>query len=321
MQPTSSVTPNRELQRRFGRSGRLRHASVLAVVLCGACGPSDGVVGVLSSTPSGAAPTFEAEFPTRDSRWQSEAGIPGGGVTIGDANDAAGDGRVATLVFPGNPENGSNDDAGPDLATALSSTDRFGYGTYRTRVAFGACARGEETTQAVLGYFSDGADHNGNGIRDETEIDFQVLCGSPSLAYLTVFTDYEERNTGAVFRKLSHVVDFATGRTYDTPSASEDAFVTGATDPSLVLDLFSAGRFYELGFEWHPGKIRFFIDAGSGEKTLWTLSDPARVPTGTVQVVYNAWHPETHWYPLASSADYPAQDVSMWIDWFRFYAD
>ena len=321
MPPTSSATPNREQQRRSGCSRLRPGAATLAIALCSACGPNDGVVGVLSSSPSGATPTFEAQFPTRDSLWQSETGVPEGGVTIGDVNDAAADGRVATLVFPGHPENGPNDDVGPDLATALSSTGHFGYGTYRTRVAFGACGSGEETTQAVLGYFSDGADHNGNSIRDETEIDFQVLCGSPSLAYLTVFTDYEERNTGTVFRKLSHVVDFGTGRTYDTPSASEDAFIASGTDPSLVLDLFEPGRFYELGFEWHAGKIRFFIDAGSGEKTLWTLSDPARVPTGSVELVYNAWHPESHWYPLTSSADYPAEDVLMWIDWFRFYAE
>ncbi|HET9934646.1 MAG TPA: hypothetical protein VFQ35_28270, partial [Polyangiaceae bacterium] len=198
---------------------------------------------------------------------------------------------------------------------------RFGYGTYRTRVAFGDCASNEEATQAVLGYFSDGADHNGNGIRDETEIDFQVLCGAPSLVYLTVFTDYEERPSGTVFRKLSHVIDFATGRTYDTPSPNEDAFAAGPIDPTLVLELFSPGRFYEVGFEWHAAQIRFFIDAGAGEKTLWTLTDPARIPTGSVQLVYNAWHPESHWFPLSSPADYPADDVVMSIDWFRFYAE
>lgn len=295
--------------------------AALGLSLSVGCGPSDGLVGVVSSSPSERTPTFEAQFATKDSLWQAEAGIARGGVTVGDANADALDGWVATLVLPGHPDYGPKDGEGPNLATAFTLNESFGYGTYRSRVAFGSCASSEEATEAVLGYFSDGGDHNGNGIRDETEIDFQLVCGSPSLAYLTVFTDYEERASGEVFRKLSRVVDFATGRTYDTPSASEEGFVPGATDASLLLPTFTAGRFYEVGFEWHAGQIRFFIDVGAGEKTLWTLSDPARVPTGSVQMVYNAWHPESHWFPLSGAADYPARDVAMSIDWFRFYAE
>lgn len=316
MQLMSNATPTPKLGPRAFAVG-----AALGLLLSSGCGPSDGLVGVVSSSPSERAPTFEAEFATKDSLWQTESGIPRGGVSLGDANAAAGDGRVATLVLPGHPEYDSKDGAGPDLATALSLNERFGYGTYRSRVAFGGCSSGEEATQAVLGYFSDGGDHNENGIRDETEIDFQVVCGAPAFAYLTVFTDYEARPSGEVFRKLSHVVDFATGRTYDTPSASEDVFAAGATDPTLILPSFSAGTFYELGFEWHADKIRFFIDAGAGETTLWTLTDPARVPSGSVQMVYNAWHPDTHWFPLSGAADYPAADVVMSVDRFRFYAE
>lgn len=323
MRARSSATRGPEAIAAFLRRQALRGAcTALAGALGIGCGPNDGVIGAEAGpTPSAKQPTFEAQFAGRDPIWQPEAGMPRGSATSGDENLGAEDGRVATLVFPGHPEYGPNDGVGAELATSLTSDREFGYGTYRSRVAFGSCASGEETTQAMLGYFSDGGDHDDNGLRDEVEIDFQVLCGSPSLAYMTVFTDYEERATGVEFRKLSHVVDFATGRTYDTPSASEEGFVEGVTDSSLVLDLFTPEAFYELGFEWRAGSIRFFIDVNGAEKTLWMLDDPARVPTGSVSLVYNAWHPESHWHPFAGAADYPANDVVLSIDWFRYYAE
>ena len=309
-----------DLARRTGWLG-------LAVALLLGCGPSDGTIGVLGSAspPAAKAPTFEEEFATEDTLWETDAPLPGAAVRVADSVAAAGDGLAAALILPGHPEFSASDGTGPDVATALFSEQRFGFGTYRSRVAFGACGAKEEAAQAMLGYFNDGADHDGNSIIDDVEIDFQVLCGSPSFAYLTVFTDYEESGGDVLFRKLTHVVDFATGATYDTPSASDDELVAGAGEPALRLpDLILPGRFYELGFEWHAGSVRFFIDAndGGGERTLWTLDDPAHVPSAAVAVTYNLWHPDTHWLPaIDTAADFPAGDVVMQVDWFRYYAE
>jgi hypothetical protein len=322
MQPTSSATPDTDGNADGVRRGLVFRGLGAASALCVACGATDGVIGAVPSGDASRPPTFEAQFAAKDPIWQSEGSLPGAGATVGDARSDAVDGRAATLIFPGHPEYGANEGVGPDLSTSLASSQRFGFGTYRSRIAFGACASNEEVAQAVLGYFNDGADHNGNAITDEVEIDFQVLCGSPTLAYLTVFTDYDESGGEERFRKLSHVVDFSSGATYDTPSDRDDAFVAGPVDASWRQpELIAAGKFYELGFEWHAGSIRFFIDAGAGEMTLWTLSDPAHVPSQPVQLIYNAWHPDSHWFPLSNKADFPAEDVILRVDWFRYYAE
>jgi hypothetical protein len=281
------------------------------------------VVGVAGDSQAEPAPSFAAQFAADDANWQKQMVLPGAQVSVGKTNAGAADGLVAELVFPGHPEYTASDGVGPGFATQLATSDRFGFGTYRSRVAFGSCQPGEETVSAVLGYFNDGADHNGNSITDDVEIDLQMLCGTPSFAYLTVFTDYQEGVSGDVqFRKLSRIVDFSTGDTYDTPSDAADAFASSGSDPSLRLpNLFEAGTFHELGFEWHQASIRFFIDVVGAEKTLWTLSDAAHVPSLPVHVMYNLWHPDTHWYPATGQADFPSADVVMQVDWFRHYVE
>ncbi len=303
----------------------LRTEACLLACVCAAiaCGPTDGEIGALGADAGTPKTVFEEPFANADATgvgWSTRSSVAGASVNVGIESSEASDGRVARLVFPGHPEYASRDQAGVDGRTELASHPRFGYGTHRSRVSWGGCASTEQVAQAVLGYFSDGTDDNGNGLTDEIEIDFQLLCGDPNLAYMTVFTDYQTMPTGgAKFRKLSHVVDLASGRYYDTPLDYQDDFTLSGTDASMVVpDLFQAGRFYEIGFEWHQGSLRFFIDSGTGERTLWSLADPGHVPTKPVQVVYNLWHPDTHWYPRDGAADFPAQDVTMLIDWFRY---
>ena len=314
MRPTSSAT----------RLTEWTHAPLAVLgALCIGCGPTNGVVGVAATQPDASAPTFEAQFAADDANWQKQTLLPGAQVDVGSANAEAVDGLVGRLVLPGHPDYQSGDGVGPDQATQLGTSSRFGFGTYRARVAFGACQPGEEAVSAVLGYFNDGADHNGNGITDDVEIDLQMLCGTPSLAYLSVFTDYQASDVGSVqFRKLAHIVDFATGDMHDTPREDSDGFALTGNDPALRLPgLLAAGTFYELGFEWHAGSIRFFIDVGGTDRTLWLLEDPAHVPSLPVEFLFNLWHPDSHWYPASGAADDPSADVVMQVDWLRYWAE
>jgi hypothetical protein len=36
------------------------------------------------------------------------------------------------------------------------------------------------------------------------------------------------------------------------------------------------------------------------------------------EFMYNLWHPDTHWYPVEGSADFPTNDVVMHVDWLSF---
>ena len=50
------------------------------------------------------------------------------------------------------------------------------------------------------------------------------------------------------------------------------------------------------------------------ERTLWTLTDPAFVPQVPLPLMFNLWHPPTHWLPTRAPADYPAHDGVMLVD-------
>ncbi len=326
MPPTCSVSSPSEC--RFSRVEALPSARAssmctscsFALFLLCACGPQEGIVGRQHAADAAdSAASFTDDFVTNDGTWNPEMSLAGAGVDFGITNGSARDGNVARLVFPGDASLTSTDALGPGYVTQLSTRDRFGFGTLRTRLSFGGCSGTEEVVQAVLGYFSDGVDRDGNGITDDIEIDLQVTCSAPRFVYLSVYTDYEATPSGEQFRKLSHIVDLSTGTEYDTPSDDSDAFVQSGKNAKLARpNLATTNGFYEIGYEWHPDRIRFFLDAGNEELTLWTLSDAAHVPQVPVHIMYNLWHPDSHWFPDSASADYPASDVVMTLDWVRF---
>ncbi|HWA73917.1 MAG TPA: glycoside hydrolase family 16 protein [Polyangiaceae bacterium] len=300
-------------------------ALVLALALTAlGCGRENGVVGVAErSSPPGANPTFEDDFRSNVGSWQTRTPLPGASTTFGTSDPDAIDQQVAELVFPGHPEFDSSDGAGADLATQIATERRFHFGTYRTRVEFGPCASNEHVVSAFLGYFSDGSDQNQNGITDDVEIDLQVVCGTPPYLYLTVFTDYQLDAGGTErFRKLSRIVDFSSGDLYDTLAADQDEFSKTGNDPVFSRpSALARSVYHELGFEWHATSLRFFLVLDGSERTLWTLTDPARIPVAPVTVIYNLWHADSAWYPNTGSADFPAHDVTLRVDWFRFYAE
>lgn len=309
-------------------SGSSRHSNawrrlgggLLLASLLSACGHQDGVVGVQPLGAAGQASRgFLEEFAQAEDSWEPQTLVPGASAGAGLAAAAARDGYLAELHFPGHSEYTAGDRVGAQFATQLATRERFHFGTYRTRLSFGSCAAGEDTVQAFLGYFNDGSDYDGDGIVDDLEIDLQVLCGSPRYLYLTVFTDDEEPPQGTRFRKLSHIVDFTTGDSFETPNSNSSAYLPSDSDPQLLApNLLVPDALYELGFEWHEDSIRFFLVLNGSERDLWTLTGKGRVPQLPVRITYNLWHPDTHWYPSDGAADFPAKDVVMRVDWLSF---
>jgi hypothetical protein len=284
------------------------------------CGHQEGVVGrVFPADAASSASVFETEFVDNPGQWSLDTSLPRASVTFGQADEAARDGNVAELRFPGDASRAAGDSVGPDYVTQMATLAEFSFGTLRTRVSFASCAAGEEVVQSVLGYFSDGSDSNQNGITDDVEIDLQVACGSPSYVYLTVYTDFASTPSGDRFRKLGHIVDFSSGAGYDSVADDSDEFVTASTSAVLRRpNLVTPGTYYELGFEWHAESVRFFLFDGADELTLWTLDDPAHIPTHSVSLMYNLWHPASHWFPSSGTADFPTNDLVMRVDWLRY---
>jgi len=79
------------------------------------------------------------------------------------------------------------------------------------------------------------------------------------------------------------------------------------------------GRFYEMGFDWRPDGIRWFMVFDTEEVTLWDFTDTSLVPQNPAAFLFNVWHAPSHWYE-GGSADYPANDAVMRVDWFRYWA-
>jgi hypothetical protein len=262
------------------------------------------------------------DFAADEGLWDRQRLIPGATVTFGALDPAARDGTALVLRLPGIPGLGPTDHAGPDLATQISTKQFAKFGSLRAGVRFAACAPGEEVASAAFAYFNDGGDLDGNGLPDNPELDFQVLCGRPSFIVLSAWKDFAMTSNGtARFLKMSHAVDTSTGDTYDLVSPSDATYAKTSTDRALMQPGFpDPNVFYEVGFDWQPTSVRFFAVLGGKELTLWTLTDEAYVPAVPLQVMFNLWHPASHWLPDRTSAAYPAQDANLRVDWVEYRA-
>jgi len=75
-----------------------------------------------------------------------------------------------------------------------------------------------------------------------------------------------------------------------------------------------------LGFEWHADRIRYFIVLDGSELTLWDFRDAAHVPELEAPFLFNLWHAPMDWW-TGASADYPAADATMSVDWLRYWKE
>src|SRR5262249_4739687 len=157
----------------------------------------------------------------------------------------------------------------------------------------------------IFTYFNDGSDSDGDGLTDNDEIDIEILCGQPNYISLTSWIDYDDA-TGD-FRKWSRVVDTATGDVLESVSDDSYDLAKVGNQPELRHPGFpDAGAYYELGFDWEPTSIRFFLVVDGQEQTLWDFTNPALVPQHEAPFLFNVWHPGEHWYE-DGDPDYPAQ--------------
>jgi hypothetical protein len=258
-------------------------------------------------------PTFSTEFADNGGLW-TERMSDGGAIAFGVADDGAADGLAATLTFHGDPAFTNDDRVSPAFATELVSAAPFHFGRYRARVKVAACTAAEEVVTGIFTYRNDGTDADGDGLVDNDEIDIEVLCGTPSVIFLSSWTDYDE--TG--FRKWTRAIDLATGAIYESPSDHEYGLVPAGQDPQLARpDLLT--DYAELGFDWYPDRVRFVAVDGTEELTLWELTDAALVPQRESGWLFNVWHPGEHWFGDAGPPDHPAADAIVSLDRASYY--
>jgi hypothetical protein len=260
---------------------------------------------------------WSTDFAGHEDKWDVIEGS--GRISFGVSDAHAIDHVVAALAFPGDQSLGATDRVGPRFGTEIDTRDRFLFGTFRTRVRFATCAANEEVVNGIFTYRNNGADDNGNGLPDNSEIDIEVLCGAPSIILMSTWTDYQEAPER--FLKWSRSVDLATGAYAESPSDHEYGLVPLGTRAEFVHPGFpDPEAFYEIGFDWQPARLRFFIVLGGSEITLWDFREAKYIPQRASPWLFNVWHPREHWFGAGGAADYPAGDATMLIDWARYYA-
>lgn len=282
---------------------------------------SSGTTGSGGATGSGGTggipgmPTVFYDFVSADAAafYQRQ---PTGSVTFGAADPGAHDGHAATLLFQGNTAA-----VGPASATEVGTNAALGFGEYRFRVRLATCHPDEDLVNGHFVYHNDGLDHDGNGIIDNDEIDIEILCGQPGFLNLTSWTDYTD---DAHMRKKSRTIDLDTGTLHVgvTDGYGYDAAdpLDGTVDPSLAHPgWYDPAAYYEMGWDWQPDHLRWFIVLGGKELTLWSFTDATRIPQHPAPMLFNLWHPHDHWNEAGAAA--PAQaDATLSLDWFAFTA-
>ncbi|MBU6951172.1 glycoside hydrolase family 16 protein [Hahella sp. HN01] len=268
--------------------------------------------------PDPGVPQINDEFTANQGQWYSRR-QPNGAVDFGAADAAAGDNAALSLLFPGNPDLNSGDNASPYYASEVGYNQKTHYGRYETRVKFASCSPGEEAVNGIFIYDNDGTDKNGNGLADNTEIDIELLCGEPNILWLTTWTDYGGDSENQ-FRKKSRAIDMATGAYRETPAGMEGTYETvpaGALPNIGLADFPHADTYYTVGFDWHADRIRWYIKLDGKEVTLWDMRDAAMVPQRPAIFMLNLWHSPWHWFDYGP-ADYPAANAEMKVDYYRF---
>jgi hypothetical protein len=240
----------------------------------------------------------------------SQEQTPTGTVTFGVFSAGASDGNVAKLT-----RTGGTTPIGTTGAEEIVSNRSFSYGTFRIRTTLASCASNEELVNGLFTYFNDGSTAP-DGLVINREVDIEVLCGEPWLINLTIWTEF---NDDTHCKNQSRVVDMKAGKVYAYANDQSSGVLTGTEDhPELLIPGWpQPGTFYELGWTWAPDHLRYFMNVGGADVTLWDATDATRIPQAEMAQHFNLWAPGIHW-STGANAGPPAKDSSLTLDWWRY---
>lgn len=302
---------------------------LLALIGCshGSVAPSEGPVGEQGgsnndgSGENSVAPTIYDEFTAASDIWSKQVNGPGS-VTFGSPDASALDGLALDITLRGDPALSSWDYVGPGSSNHLATEQLLSFGSFRTRARVASCAHpaSEEVITGIFTY-SWGGDTNSNGITDNNEIDIETACSMPNILMLTIWTDYDDDSN---FQKVTRMVDMVTGEYYQTEDGREGEYGVGHEPLGTISGIAGAGfditkNFYEIGFDWYPEQVRYFVVIGGSEVTLWDYREKARIPQDPARFIFNVWHTDENW-DSGADADYPSADATFNADWFKYWA-
>ena len=248
----------------------------------------------------------------------------GGSTAVSNVADAhAEDGRALQLMVA---KDAATSPAG---GSQIESKSYFLYGTMTARLKTVDCS-GQPDAGVVTGYFSyfnDGSDKNGDGLPDNSELDFEWLCAEPQVIFITLWTDY--RGSDDHSRRVSRALNLATGVIYSTQYQvdwSPGTNLTGVENqPATLTPLAgynSSAAYYEYGVSWSRDRMLLWIvDPKDQTKIpLWDYRGPAaRIPPRASRFMINAWH-TGGWTPpgFPNAVKPPASALSAFVDWAAY---
>jgi hypothetical protein len=279
-----------------------------------------------TTSTGGTRPGWIEEWNTSSAaRFYLQATSPSS-ATPNQSDTAAHDGRALRLLLGPNPQ------PTPAGAAEVGTTQRVQFGTYSSRLRTADCS-GQPNAGVVTGFFTffnDGSDTSGDGLPDNSEIDFEWLCAAPEILYLTMWTDY--RDSDAAQKRVSRAVNLATGTIlytcYYTSFGDCAQTLSGAeATPSTVAALAgydSSTGYYEYGIDWASDGVVWWMrnPRGTDKLVLWDYRGPkARITQVPAALLTNVWH-TSDWPPSGkpNAIQAPTQPVSVWVDWTRYEA-
>jgi len=254
--------------------------------------------------------------------------LPQGGSTITSnvADAGASDGKIVDLTLPAFAASSPN--GGPNLQSSVL----YGFGTYEGRFKTADCSM-QPNTGAISGFFNymnDGTDQDGDGIKDNIEIDFEWLCAEPNAFWMTMWTDFQE--SPLAMRRVYREVDLATGQIRRTcysegyGACTQD--LTGSPtegSPSTIAALpgyNSATAYYTFGFTWLSNRTTwYYYHPSTGQKIiLWDYQGPTvRIPQRSAYYMMNLWH-TNNWSPtgMPGAVEQPNSARHLKVDWVTY---
>ena len=208
----------------------------------------------------------------------------------------------------------------------------LGFGTYSARIKT-ASARGTEQplAGAVAGFFTyrHDTDDNGNGVLENSEIDFEWLIADPRVIYLTAWVDVNDDPWRVT--KINRTIDLSRGRILQTvwqnldgtSGSFSDSLSNSPSTIAAIPDYDASARFYVYGFDWATDRIRWWmVDPASPADTvvLWDFRGDAKYITQQpAYLMLNFWH-TADWSVegVPNSTQKPRLPFATQFDWVRF---
>jgi len=226
------------------------------------------------------------------------------------------------------------DAAGAWQGVNFQTPNLLGFGTYAARVKTPTAkdsAMNQPLAGAVVGFFTyrHDADDNGNGVLENSEIDFEWLIADPRVIYLTAWVDVNDDPWRVT--KINRTIDLSRGRILQTVYENLDGTRGSFTDelsnsPSTIAaipDYDASARFYVYGFDWATDRIRWWmIDPASPADTivLWDYrGDVKYVTQQPAYLMFNFWHTDS-WSVegVPSSTQRPRHPFAAQFDWVSY---